>query len=701
MHKAVHRSFNQILPIIPLTAFALIVSIGVAEAQSRSSGPNMPGGGRDFTPGGPRGGDSGGGLRGLGGVGIGIPLDIFRPGPRRIPETQSENGRRPYPRPDRETSDNPKRPRPGKATTGNTAGSNCPGQGSGPVLRRGGRGCPPVATDPRPSGPSCAGGTILRRGVCVPVDVADPAPPRPTCPNGTRPGRRGCQPIDVADPVPPRPCPDGTVRRPGKRGCLPVDVADPVPPRPLCPDGSRPRPGQRSCPPANVADPVPPRFPPAVPPVIVVDPVRPIPPLAAPPDAAVPLPPSRQASPPAAPPARPIRTGNAPLPPRRALTAATQLEFRPSELLVMVQGAEPDTVAAQLAQNFNIVVEESQSFELLQDRRVYRFSIPDNRAVDTVVAAVANSPGVELSLPNFYHYLQAGSAAGKQALNMQYALPKLRVPETLNFAGGRGVTVAVIDSGVDLKHPVLRQSNIAFFDAVDGAVKGPDQHGTAIAGIIAGRGEVSGVAPGVKIFAARAFAPERLGLAPVTTSMTLARATDTAFARGARVFNMSFAGPRDPLLLSIIESAYGKGSVFIAAAGNRGPKAPPAYPAAYEKVIAITATDEGDALYSDANRGAYVSVAAPGVDILAPVTNDGLDYLSGTSFAAAHITGIVALLMERNPQLAPDQIRDILLGAAHDLGETGHDEEFGAGLADAYRALLLATPPSMQSSVNR
>src|SRR5690606_7623626 len=133
---------------------------------------------------------------------------------------------------------------------------------------------------------------------------------------------------------------------------------------------------------------------------------------------------------------------------------------------------------------------------------------------------------------------------------LQYALPKLRVPDTQDLVSGRGVTVAVIDSGVDTGHPALRKANIQFYDAVNGGVKDPDNHGTAITGIIAGKGEVSGIAPGVKVLAIRAFAPERLGAAPVTTSMALARATDVAVARGARVVNMSFAGPRDELLIS-------------------------------------------------------------------------------------------------------------------------------------------------------
>ncbi len=422
-------------------------------------------------------------------------------------------------------------------------------------------------------------------------------------------------------------------------------------------------------------------------------------------DPARPREPARQVNrtPPPSPPPPPaaFATAAAPLPVRRDYLAERP-QFRPNELLITVQGAQPDAIAGQVAQNFNLVLQESQAFVLLEDRRIYRFSIPDNRDVPAVVAAVANAPGVEQSSPNFLYFVE-GTAAGKQPTStnsLQYALSKLHVSDTQDLASGRGVTVAVINSGVDTGHPDLKQANIAFYDAIDGGVKDPDRHGTAIAGIIAGRGDVNGVAPGVKMLAVRAFAPDRLGLPPSTSSMALSRAIDTGFARGARVFNMSFAGPRDPLVLSLIDAAYDKGAVFIAAAGNAGPTAPPAYPAAYDRVIGITATDEDDGIYTMANRGAYISIAAPGVDILAPVTGNALDYMSGTSFAAAHISGVVALLLERNPTLSPYDIRIILSRAAQDLGETGRDDEFGAGLANAYDALVMASSPKVQSSIN-
>ncbi len=366
---------------------------------------------------------------------------------------------------------------------------------------------------------------------------------------------------------------------------------------------------------------------------------------------------------------------------------ADQPEFRPNEVLVWVQSDQPDALGAQLATNFNLVLQQTTTLNLLPNRRIYRFAIPDNRPVPTVIASLVGTPGVGAAVPNTIYRLQG--EAGAAVLDLQYALPKMRVPAAQALFNGRGMSVAVINSSVDINHPSLRNANVTVIDAIKHGIDGPDMHGTAITGIIAGSGDMTGIAPAAKIFAVRAFAPEHLGERATTDTEALITAIDEAFVKGARIFNMSFAGARNQLVLDEIDACFQKGAVFVAAAGNEGPDAPPAYPAAYEKVIAITATDESDAIYDRANRGGYVLAAAPGVDILAPVTGQGFDYLSGTSFAAAHVTGIIALLMESNPHLTPDNLRQVLVEAAHDLGEKGRDSEFGAGLTDAYAALML------------
>ena len=126
---------------------------------------------------------------------------------------------------------------------------------------------------------------------------------------------------------------------------------------------------------------------------------------------------------------------------------------------------------------------------------------------------------------------------------------------------------------------------------------------------------------------------------------------------------------------------------MIAAAGNAGAKSPPLYPAANPNVIAVSATDAEDRLFSASNRGSYVALAAPGVDIFLPAPDDKYQMTSGTSFSAAFVSGVAALMLERNPALRSEQLRAILMRTAHDLGSPGRDDLFGAGEADAYAAV--------------
>jgi subtilisin family serine protease len=165
------------------------------------------------------------------------------------------------------------------------------------------------------------------------------------------------------------------------------------------------------------------------------------------------------------------------------------------------------------------------------------------------------------------------------------------------------------------------------------------------------------------------------------------KSLDFAAMHGAQIVNMSFAGPKDPLVERGIEAAATKGMVLVAASGNAGPKSPPLYPAANPNVIAVSATDAYDRLFPASNRGGHIAVSAPGVDIFLPAPGGKYQMTSGTSFSAAYISGLAALMMERNPQLAPAEVRAILTKTARDLGLPGRDDLFGAGEADAYRAV--------------
>ena len=178
-------------------------------------------------------------------------------------------------------------------------------------------------------------------------------------------------------------------------------------------------------------------------------------------------------------------------------------------------------------------------------------------------------------------------------------------------------------------------------------------HGTSIAGLIAGVGPFRGMAPGTAIYHARAFEGGK------STMDVILDALDWAAGQAVRVVNMSFVGPDNDLLKSACANARVRGLVLVAAAGNNGPKAPYGYPAAYPGVIAVTATDADDRLMPQANRGPYVFVSAPGVDMLAPI-DGGTDAVTGTSFAAAIVSGAIANLLHDNPDRSADWIEKAL-----------------------------------------
>jgi subtilisin family serine protease len=164
------------------------------------------------------------------------------------------------------------------------------------------------------------------------------------------------------------------------------------------------------------------------------------------------------------------------------------------------------------------------------------------------------------------------------------------------------------------------------------------------------------------------------------------KALDVAMARDAAVINLSLAGPPDELLARYVGLATGQNRVVVAAAGNGGPNAKPGFPAALRGVLAVTAVDAEDGRYELANVGTYIDVAAPGVDIIAPAPDGGYPPLSGTSMAAAHVSGIAALLRELMPMMSAAEVVAVLKTNTSDLGDAGRDSHFGAGLIDACAA---------------
>lgn len=379
-------------------------------------------------------------------------------------------------------------------------------------------------------------------------------------------------------------------------------------------------------------------------------------------------------------------------PGRNVVQTVLNLPAVTGHIVAEIDGALSPAQADQLARRHGLARLESLNSPLL-NATIGLFRITDGRSVQVVSRELAADTGFRQVQPNFRYKLQEQKAVLSEGDPAQYVLAKLRLPQAHTLAHGANVTVAVIDSGIDVKHPELAGAIADSFDAL-GSKEGPHVHGTGIAGAIVAHGRLMGSAPAARILAIRAF-----GVAPngaESTSFVVLKGLDYAVTHGAQIVNMSFAGPKDGLIERGIAAAAARGIVMVAAAGNAGPKSPPLYPAANGNVIAVGATDAQDKLFAASNRGSHIAVTAPGVDIFLPAPDEKYQMTSGTSFSAAYVSGLAALMLERNPALKPDDLREILVKTARDLGTPGRDDLFGAGEVDAYAAVMaVAAAPSV------
>ncbi|MEQ1520181.1 MAG: S8 family serine peptidase [Aestuariivirga sp.] len=360
-------------------------------------------------------------------------------------------------------------------------------------------------------------------------------------------------------------------------------------------------------------------------------------------------------------------------------------EFAPNEVLLTFPLNNVQQIEDQVAAAYNLEILQRAEVALL-GRRIIRCRISGNRPVSAVLAALQGDGRITASQPNYYYRRQA-TPQGETSSSIQYALEKLGIAAAHAVATGLGSLIAIIDTGIDQSHPDLQAAVTGRFDATEARQQVSDPHGTAIAGIITAHGAIEGVAPQAKLLDVRVFEPEAGGAGSIASTMALLRGLQWSTDAHARIVNLSLAGPRDGLMGEAIAAMIAKDIVIVAAAGNAGAAAPNAYPAAFADVIAVTATDSGDALYASANHGSYIAVAAPGVDVIAPALYEAYQMNSGTSFAAAHVSGVIALMLEHDPKLSNRKIRDVLQSGAKDLGPPGPDEQFGAGRVNALAVL--------------
>lgn len=366
--------------------------------------------------------------------------------------------------------------------------------------------------------------------------------------------------------------------------------------------------------------------------------------------------------------------------------------YVPNQVLILLSISDPGTI--------DRAVKDLERRHALRAKRKAELSsiamilvlleIPDARTVSQVIGGLSREPLVRSAQPNFLYATQA--LYNDRHAGLQYGPARIGVDRVHPHATGQGIRVAVIDTGVDDRHPDLRGRVVERVSVVDGDGSFvEDIHGTVIAGIIAANANnalgIYGVAPSAELIAIKACVPDPPGaLAAVCTSETVARGIDVALVRRTKVINLSLGGPQDPLIEHLVNRAVEVGALIVAAVGNGGPESPPLYPAALDPVIAVTATDFNDELYRLSNNGGYVDLAAPGVEILSTTPGGRFGFFSGTSMAAAHVSGVMALLLQLSPGAAPGALRALVESTARDLGPPGRDDRFGWGRIEACRA---------------
>jgi thermitase len=399
--------------------------------------------------------------------------------------------------------------------------------------------------------------------------------------------------------------------------------------------------------------------------------------------------------------------------PEAARSAGAEARYVPGELLVKFR---PRTPFSRISLTFGRV--KAKIDTLLPGLDIYKVLLPEGESVEAAVASFSREPAVIFAEPNFIG--RASTTPNDNLFKYQYALSNTGqeigdvpgspqgtagadIKATLGWeetTGSEDVLIAVVDSGVDRVHPDLK-NKIAGpgRDFVNDDADASDDyfHGTAVAGVAAAETNnnegIAGVAWKARILPVKVLDAEGLG-----TAEHVADGIRWAADQGARVINVSLGFEEASwAVLTAVEYAFNKGAVLVAAAGSNGGAVE--YPAAFsEFVLAVGATDYDDAVWALSNAGPEVDVAAPGVDVLSTIPTwvfgpSVIPYIrfSGTSIAAAHVSGLAALLLGLKPGLTAEQVMEIIRFTADDVNEAslpGKDALIGYGRINLEKALV-------------
>ncbi len=327
------------------------------------------------------------------------------------------------------------------------------------------------------------------------------------------------------------------------------------------------------------------------------------------------------------------------------------------------------------------------------------FQVPLEQSIKETLTRLRADSRVQLAQPNQpFEGLVAANESSIAYARLAYGARLIHADQVQPISTGQGVPVVVIDTGADTHHPDLRGRIVATQNFVDGGEPSfaTDPHGTAVAGVIGARAAQSGagldgIAPDAALTVAKAcWYPDSASAKARCSSWTLAKALDFAINHQAKVINLSLGGGPDELLTRLLTAAENRGIVVVAATLENQDN--PGFPALLDTVIPVIACDpRGRVAWPRWQTPPFVA-AAPGVDIVAPMPQDRYDLLSGSSLAAAHVTGVVALLIQQYPQRSPDQIRALLYATARPPAGTRPAPPPAVGIVDACAALARQAP---------
>ena len=300
------------------------------------------------------------------------------------------------------------------------------------------------------------------------------------------------------------------------------------------------------------------------------------------------------------------------------------------------------------------------------------YKIPDQLPMDQVIARLRSDKRVGLVQENqVFEGIQSGESDIFAAIS--YAAKLTHVANAHRITTGKGIKIAVVDTGVEKEHPDLKGQIGQTANFVEGGDRSfaRDKHGTAVTGVIAARANdgigIYGIAPEADISVLKACWYQGQDDAKAQcSSWSLAKALDSAITSGARIINLSLAGPDDELMTKLLETAHASGINIVAATLEQQDQ--PGFPANLPETIPVISTGpDGNPPQPTWIAQFPSTVAAPGKEILTTVPKEGYDFVSGSSLAAGHVSGIIALLLELNPELTPDQIKELL----HDNSKRG------------------------------